>query len=944
MRIYKSLVIAIILSLGVGLFYHYSPAESARADEPPRKWLDAGAEPSLEKSWSITSHKFSGSIKQGYNPKCTYIELMKNNFLPDRALHRQTVNGCWYDTSIGLLAKYDNYLAAGLFIAGNIKNIGIYGDGIGANLEPTPRSDTFLERSNSEIPSRRYLKYHFGATVDTSYSLISSATHTLNSKDTFILKTDKGYNLDPEIGGINYSGSGRYVVGATAGALFRVDLETKQILNFGEPIKKGPGWNPYMRVSITNDGQYAVATGTAQAGGQWMRVYDLTQCDGVEQPTLSSTHANCDYRDLTGFIKQNIPSFDRFTMAEFIDEDTIIFYHIQGEETQTHTRYFMRAPHAGPRTRSYIAMGDSFASGEGAYAYFKGTDEGEDLNNCHLSKRSYPYLIGDWLSFNSYHSVACSGAVTRNIKGPGPLLRDLVKEDRGNQYLVDIENNELDKWMPGFWLQKEFLKEHTPDVATVSIIGNDLGFGDKIKRCLEPDTCYNTYEDRVELLREVRGKFSTLVETYQKLQESSPRTKFYAIGYPEIGNPGGDCAVNVRLDQDELEFAQSYVDQLNQIIELAANHTGVFYVDVSDALSGSRFCEDKGSALAINGLTVGNDIASVIGKESYHPNARGHELLARKIIERTDDFNQPAPPPDSSIKPPSEEDDLLFLNKPRSGRKLYLVNYDKDIANNIVFRDRKWEITRQSFQFSFRPTSLVNVMLNSDPVSLGSFKADGLGNLKAIVSIPSSVPTGFHTLHLYGINFSGEPIDIYRVVYVASTETDKDGDGTLDAEQACGVFDASNQDSDYDGVDDSCDAVIELTTKEETSEENEDAVSDNVPNESNVLSEKTGNESIPSDDTDTTATTGVAFAETTQTLANTHGQAGSPLLRESDPPEASSNVPIREISDGKTLADTVMRTTGPTRRSSLSLPLAVSILLVFWLAFWQYLRYSRRQS
>jgi len=519
-------------------------------------------------------------------------------------------------------------------------------------------------------------------------------------------------------------------------------------------------------------------------------------------------------------------------------------------------------------------------------------------------------------------------------------LRDLVKKDRGNQYLNKVQGNELIDWMPGFWLQKEFIKEHAPDVATVSIIGNDLGFGDKIKRCLEPDTCYNTYEDRLELLREVRSKFSTLVETYQKLQESSPKTKIYAIGYPEIGNPGGDCAVNVRLDQDELEFAQNYVDQLNQIVELAANHAGVFYVDVSDALSGSRFCEDKGSALAINGLTLGNDIASVIGKESYHPNARGHELLARKIIERTDDFNQPAPPPDSSIKAPTNEDDLLFLNKPRTGRKLYSVNYDGNIANNIVFRERDWEVTLQSFEVPFRPTSLVNVVLNSDPVSLGSFMTDGLGNLKATVNIPPSVTTGFHTLHLYGTSITGEPVDFYKVVYVASSETDKNGDGILDAEQTCGVFSASGQDSDNDGIDDGCDAVIELTTKEEAPEENEDAVSDGIPNKPNVLSEETGNEPMPSDGMHNTVTTGVTFAETT---AHTLEQAGSPLLRESYPPEVSSNAATREISDSQTLADTVLHTNNPTRRSSLNMPIVTAAFLVFLVALWQYLRYSKRQ-
>lgn len=66
----------------------------------------------------------------------------------------------------------------------------------------------------------------------------------------------------------------------------------------------------------------------------------------------------------------------------------------------------------------YVAMGDSFSSGEGNPPFEAGTDEG-GVNECHRSDRAYPRLIAG--SSNGIPSLsltdfrACSGAVTSNI-------------------------------------------------------------------------------------------------------------------------------------------------------------------------------------------------------------------------------------------------------------------------------------------------------------------------------------------------------------------------------------------------------------------------------------------------------------------------------------------------------------------------------------------------
>lgn len=67
---------------------------------------------------------------------------------------------------------------------------------------------------------------------------------------------------------------------------------------------------------------------------------------------------------------------------------------------------------------TYIAMGDSFSSGEGNDPFESGTDE-SGVNECHRSPDAYP----EWLSqtpslgMESYLSVACSGATTNDVLG-----------------------------------------------------------------------------------------------------------------------------------------------------------------------------------------------------------------------------------------------------------------------------------------------------------------------------------------------------------------------------------------------------------------------------------------------------------------------------------------------------------------------------------------------
>ncbi|HET7528933.1 MAG TPA: hypothetical protein VFJ84_01740, partial [Candidatus Saccharimonadales bacterium] len=111
---------------------------------------------------------------------------------------------------------------------------------------------------------------------------------------------------------------------------------------------------------------------------------------------------------------------------------------------------------------------------------------------------------------------------------------------------------------------------------------------------------------------------------------------------------------------------------------------------------------------------------------------------------------------------------------------------------------------------SLPPNTTLSAELHSDPIELGSFTLDPTGNFSSPVLIPFDTPTGYHTIHFYGTDITGQKIDIFKTIFVGGTADDIDGNEAPDRTQGCIFVIPSGQDYDQDGVDDACDGTIDL--------------------------------------------------------------------------------------------------------------------------------------
>ena len=245
----------------------------------------------------------------------------------------------------------------------------------------------------------------------------------------------------------------------------------------------------------------------------------------------------------------------------------------------------------------YVALGDSYSSGEGVTPFVEGTDSEE--NPCHRSTRSYPELFATGREGKRYRylSFACAGATTEDFFAGG---RSVDTPD-GQAATVPLG----------------------ADLITLTIGGNDLGFGQVMATCTFSNCTKNRgYDDMPERIEALRPK---LRRVYEALTDRAKEARILVVAYPRFLTNVKRvryCPNDAGLSPEEKNWLNGHLEHVNRVTRAEAEAAGATFVDVEDAFAQHEVCTREAWSIGIHDRHP---------TWSYHPNAKGHRAMAAAL-------------------------------------------------------------------------------------------------------------------------------------------------------------------------------------------------------------------------------------------------------------------------------------------------------------------------
>jgi len=294
-----------------------------------------------------------------------------------------------------------------------------------------------------------------------------------------------------------------------------------------------------------------------------------------------------------------------------------------------------------------VSLGDSYSSGEGAsdldgpnWSYeFNSNNNGatkQYQNACHRSRDAWSRkaavhgtpTVGAreaGLYDNlDYHMLACSGAETRNILAQHTSATTPAAAIKGQYHeLTQIDQGYLD--------------ENTT-LVTISVGGNDIGFADVVKTCVE-GPCEMTLAQMTDVIDNTMAPAVTNV--LEQIHGRAPNAKILLMGYPDLFEGFGLC---VGIGYGSNDFLQGSSAALStRLAAIAASFSAgvgagsTKYADPAPAFSEHELCDtDTGINGLVFSLSPGETPPGLpwpaqslgISSQSIHPNERGTDLYA----------------------------------------------------------------------------------------------------------------------------------------------------------------------------------------------------------------------------------------------------------------------------------------------------------------------------
>ena len=314
-------------------------------------------------------------------------------------------------------------------------------------------------------------------------------------------------------------------------------------------------------------------------------------------------------------------------------------------------------------TRSYVALGDSFSSGNGAPSadYYPGTSFKDSTTGgttgCHRSDTAYPLGVASalGLSASQWTSVACSGAVTS----------DIGSENYDYEKYGEVEAPQIDSVDPS-----------STQIATITMGGNDVGFQDILSDCsfdqtgLSPgrpgcrDAGRVAYTDATLGLQNLPSQLVPIYEAiasrlmtggtlivsgypsffgrskkyYTEVPYANTDPNIFGCAVGAVAKKGPIGADPIGISYQDAQWIDSIEDQGDQIIDNAVSTADSFaetfgvhvvYAPADPAFHGHRLC-DSGSSYLNGALFKGVKTSPI--DQSFHPNIAGQQAYSEAFI------------------------------------------------------------------------------------------------------------------------------------------------------------------------------------------------------------------------------------------------------------------------------------------------------------------------
>lgn len=254
-----------------------------------------------------------------------------------------------------------------------------------------------------------------------------------------------------------------------------------------------------------------------------------------------------------------------------------------------------------PTPVSYVALGDSYSSGQGAGNYDQYTTI--PTNYCYKSNNAYGNALNrdPNSKLRLIEFAACGGAVTANITSTSTY--------------------------PDVPYAQKYAVVTATQVVTLTIGGNDIGFADVILTCANPtadcNAAFNTANGKINATLN-----TNLKNAYTSILDRTASGKLKVLSYPRLFVPGSaGCQPAYPVNTaDRVTKANTLLANLNAAIKTAVKNVNdtpayanrIQFIDAtlpSSPFIGHEVC--TGSEY-INGVMADQ-------RESFHPNRTGNQ-------------------------------------------------------------------------------------------------------------------------------------------------------------------------------------------------------------------------------------------------------------------------------------------------------------------------------